>query len=1223
MAWTKQQENAINARGSSVIVSAAAGSGKTSVLTERLAKLISDPSSGIRADRMVVVTFTNDAASELKKRLDANLRALINEDPFNRHLLKQQTLLQNAKISTINSFCFELIRDNITDQGITSGFSILDESETKILKMQAMEELLDYYSENDYDKISFMYDRFCIKNEKSLIEVIQLADNFLASVALRDKWFEKAEREYSKKFEDSIYFDFLMAHIMKKLEKSLRLAGDCLKMINGIFPDIEGYAQAKKSMAIAEDDYCRISELDEILKGGRFPTEDECSGLLNFPDLPRITAKTPCNARLREVYKEKRKRMKKTAGEAAAMLKNIEGDFEESREVTSVLIGLLKKYQEIIWSRKCEKNAISFDDGERLALEILAKTDENGRIIQSETAVRTAEYYDIIMIDEYQDSNNKQDLIFKLISKNFKHSADGIPMYGDNAFLVGDVKQSIYRFRLANPKNFITTLKNSEIYSEESSCPNKAIFLNRNFRSSEIVIDSVNFIFGQIMTEQCGDIDYNENEMLYFGAKDYEPFGEECLTHISFINTDSDEDSEENDGKNSSKNIFRKENPEAVYTAGKIAGMIKNGTPVIGKGGEKRPCRPSDFCILVRANDYINVYAEELNKRGIPAKGSGEKGYLKSREIALLIDLLRIINNPLLDISMMAVMTSPMYMFSIQEMAFVKSFDNSRPIYSVIMEIANGGYGELCDMFFTERCRDFLNTLDSFRLDAVTMTIGELIGTIYDTTDFISVMQLYSDGEKKRANLRLLIQYAQNYENSAAAEGLGGLGGFLRHIDRVMENGDFTQGKSSAASGDYVSIQTHHGSKGLEYPFVFLAETSHEFMYDSKAVMCSDDGRIGYRLYDPKLLRKYRTFQQTMLSEEEKSNTKSEEMRLMYVAMTRAKQKLFINLKFGEKNRKSIAEKLERCVLCGGDISDEVKGAECFADWIWLSLIKAEGFSEIADRLELYNSEEAPAIPENSKRIFEFEFGEVSDTDIEHDEITVPESAPDPEICREINELINSEYDSSLSELPAKLSVTQITKKFEKEEEFDFRLKRPKFITSASRLTGAERGTAIHTFFQYCDFDKARKDAGAEIFRMIEMGYINQAQADSIDKRNVAAFFESDLYSRIMSAKNLWREKKFMVAVAQLDIENEIMERLKKSDGMIKGIVDLMFEEDDEIVIVDYKSDHGISAEKLAERYSVQLRLYKSAIELTERKKVKEAFLYSFELRRSIPIKLS
>ncbi|MCM1270382.1 MAG: helicase-exonuclease AddAB subunit AddA [Ruminococcus flavefaciens] len=1227
MAWTQQQENAINARGSSVIVSAAAGSGKTSVLTERLAKLISDPDSGIRADRMVVVTFTNDAASEMKKRLDMNLRAMINEDPFNRHLLKQHTLLQNAKISTINSFCFELIRDNITDQGITSGFAILDESESKILKAQAMEELFDYYSENDYEKISFLYDRFCIKNERSLIEVIQLADNFLASVALREKWFEKAESEYNKKLSDSVYFDFLMGYVAKKLEKALCLADECLDMIKDIFPDIEGYAQAKKSFAIAEDDCDRISELFGIIKSGRFPSDDENERLLNFSDLPRVTAKTPCNAKLRDVYKAKRTKMKKTACESVSILKNVEGDFEESREVTSVLIEILKKYQEIIWSRKCEKNAISFDDGERLALEILAETDESERIIQSETAVRTAEYYDIIMIDEYQDSNNKQDLIFKLISKNYKHDSNGEPMYGDNAFLVGDVKQSIYRFRLANPRNFISTLKSSEPYSEESSCPNKAIFLNRNFRSSKMVIDSVNFIFSQIMTEQCGDIDYNENEMLYFGAKDYEPYNNECRTHISFINTDLDEisdDSSENEKKTSQQNIFQKKNPEAVYTAGKIAEMIKSGVPVITAGGKKRPCRPSDFCILVRANDYINVYAEELNKRGIPAKGSGEKGYLKSREIALLIDLLRIINNPLLDISMMAVMTSPMYMFSIQEMAFIKSLDNSRPIYSVLLEISQGEYSELCDMFFIERCKDFLSAVDSFRLDSVTMTIGELIGAIYDTTDFISVMQLYSDGEKKRANLRLLIQYAQNYENSAAAEGLGGLGGFLRHIDRVMENGDFSQGKTSAASGDYVSIQTHHGSKGLEYPFVFLAETSHEFMYDSKSVMCSDDGRIGYRLYDPKLLRKYKTFQQTMLSEEEKNNTKSEEMRLMYVAMTRAKQKLFINLKFGEKNRKSIKSNLEQCILCHGDISDAVKEAECFADWIWLSLIKADGFAEAAERLDLCSSEEISAVSENSESIFEFEFNEVKDTFIEESELIEAEAESDPKICRDINEMIHSDYDSSLSELPAKLSVTQITKKFEneKEEQFDFRLKRPKFLTSASRLTGAERGTAIHTFFQYCDFDNAKEDPEYEIVHMTEMGYINQAQADSINIKNVAAFFDSELYLRMISAKNVWREKKFMVAVAQLEIENELMELLKKSDGMIKGIVDLMFEEEDGIVIVDYKSDHGVSAERLAERYNVQLRLYKSAIEITAKKRVKEAFLYSFELRKVIPIKL-
>lgn len=918
MAWTQQQLDAINSRGSSVIVPAAAGSGKTAVLTERLSQLIADPDSGVRADRMIVVTFTNDAASELKKRLNSKLRALISAAPDDPYLLKQQVLLQNAKISTINSFCFELLRDNITDQGITSGFSVLDESDHRVLRAQAMEELINYFSKNEYDAISYLYDRFCIKNEQRLIEVIELADNFLASAALRDKWLDSAVSGYDTDFFSSIYFKALCDSVIEKLETALSLAESSCSMVRMIFAESLDTTAFGNSMKLAEDDCERIEKILAVFRGGRLPDENEAAELPCFGELIKV-GKTKHDKLLREKYKKRRDKMKKLVISVFDSIRSAESDYAESGDVTRLLVRMIHKYHEIIWEKKCARNAISFDDGERLALELLADIDENGHIIQSETAKRTAEYYDIIMIDEYQDSNNKEDLIFKLISRNYKHDSAGEPMYGDNVFLVGDVKQSIYGFRLANPKNFIKTQRSSVPYDAESNAPNKYIVLNKNFRSSKPVIDFVNYVFGQIMTEKCGGVDYTDDEKLYFGAVEYEGKEAAFQTVLNFIDDDPDETEVLLPGK------FRKKtNKEAVRTAAQIARMLSDGTPVINKDGTQRTCKPSDFCILVRNNSYINVYAEELSKLGIPVKGSEESGYLKSREIAVLIDLLRIISNPLLDVPMAAVMTSPMYMFTIADIARIKSLDREKPLFSVMKNLADGAYEGYSDMLLAGRCRDFLESIDSFRLSSVTMTLGELIASIYDTTDFISVMQLYSDGDKKRANLRALIQYAKGYEEATAFEGSGGLGGFLRHIDRVIQNGDYAQGKVSASSGDYVVIQTFHASKGLEYPFVWIAETSCGFKYDSKIVMCSDDGRIGYVLYDPAIYRKYKTFQQIMLTEEMKRTTRSEEMRLLYVGLTRAKQKLFIDLKCGEKAMKKVMQHIDTLTLSGGDISEIV-----------------------------------------------------------------------------------------------------------------------------------------------------------------------------------------------------------------------------------------------------------------------------------------------------------
>ena len=1210
MAWTGQQQEAIDARNTSLIVSAAAGSGKTAVLTERLAQLIADKNSGVRADRIVVVTFTNDAAAELKKRLENKIRALINEHPKDRHLLKQQILLQNAKISTINSFCFDLIRDNIGENGITSSFGVLDDIDNKVLRSKALEELINYLSENEYDKISFLFDRFCIKDEKRLTEVIERADNFLSSVALRDKWLEKAVEMYSCEFESSEYYKRLVENLRIYVEKALKAADENLGMIREIFPDMSA-AAAEKSSAQAEEDYDTVLGLLAVLKSGRLPSEEEAS--LVFSDLVRI-GKTEHNKSLRELYKKKRDYIKKTAAKVANSIIAVESDYNECGEVTKVLVEVLKKYHEILWEKKCEKNALSFDDGERIALEMLVSVDDDGRIMQSEVAQRISEYFDIIMIDEYQDSNNKQDLIFKLISKNYKLDENGEPLYGDNVFLVGDVKQSIYRFRLANPKNFIRTLRHSDRYSRESTSKNQYIMLNRNFRSSEKVIGFVNDLFSQIMSESCGDIEYSQDEMLYFGAQQYSDCqSNECLTHFAFINDDAEEDDEDEEK-------LQDINNEVVYTASKISEMLKNGAEVVEKDGKKRSCRPSDFCILVRNNAYINIYVDELNRIGIPAKGNEETGYLKSREIAVLIDLLRIISNPLQDISMAAVMTSPMYMFSITDMAVIKSFDRQRALFPIIRGLADGGYPECTDMFLRERCADFLESIDSFRLDSVTMTIGELISEIYDSTDFISVMQLYDDGEKKRANLRALILYAENYESMAAHDGSGGLSGFLRHIDRVMENGDYAQGKVSASSGETVSVQTMHRSKGLEYPFVFIAETSVKFKFDSKPVMFSPDGRIGYVLYDPNIYRKYKTFQQTMLASEEERDTRSEEMRLLYVGLTRAQQKLFINLKCGEKALKRAGGLIENCVLHNGDISEVVSEAKSFSDWLWLGIIRDPSFANIAKQLGI-DADEQLKVSGGTQTLWDHEIVREISREKNEGSDSVQEESPDEAIVSRLNDIISYNYDRTLSEMPAKLSVTQITKKLkDSDEAFDFKLKRPRFKSESTALTGAERGTAIHTFFQYCDFDRAVSDVKSEIDEVTKKGYISAAEAGSIDIENAAAFFMSGLYKRICGSLNYVREKKFMVAVRELALEDEMIGKLKNSDGMIKGIIDLMFEEKDGIVIVDYKSDRGISLQKLKERYSTQLKLYKAAVELTTGKKVKEAMLYSFELRDHIKV---
>lgn len=1209
--YTQQQQNAIDARDTSVIVSAAAGSGKTAVLTERLADILADPTANVKADRIVVVTFATDAAAEMKSRLDSKLTKLINEYPDNKYLLEQQVLLQNAKISTINSFCFDLLRDNISEYDITSGFSVLSESDEKVIKSQAMDELFDFYSHEDYDTISTLYDWFCFKDKKNLVEIIRKTDEFLESVAVDEYWLDKAIAEYKKDFADSVYYNSLFEYISREAQSFLRKFEKNALKISNIFDRTE---DAENHLIQVEIDKSRIRKLINSAENKHLPDSEEIREFAITDKIVPVKKNAVYDKDLRKAYGDCRNDMKKNYNAFLNGLAMVYDNFEETGRVVELLVKVVRKYREIIMQKKFSKNALSFDDGERLALNLLIDYDENGNIIPSETAHNIAESYDIIMIDEYQDSSNRQDLIFKLISHNYKFDENGNPLYGDNVFLVGDVKQSIYRFRLANPKNFISTMKNSVPYSTDSDAKNQSIFLNKNFRSSPEVIGFINFVFTEIMSEKCGEIDYNNDEKLYFGAEQYiKPHGDNRLTHFMLIDTDN-EVSDDNYGE-----VVK--NPEAEATAEKIAEMLAEGIPVIDSNGNSAECRPSDFCILVRNNYCMKDYISALADRNISAKGSDEKGYLKSQEIVILLDLLRVIANPLQDVPIATVMLSPMYAFTIENLAYIKSFDRKKLIYQILIEVADNAISDFDDEL-AGKCRDFLKSIEKFRLNAVTMTTGELINSIYDTTDFISVMQIHKDGDKKRANLRMLIQYAQDYESFAAADGRGGLTGFLRHIDRISKEGsDYQQGKSSASSGDYVRIMTFHKSKGLEYPFVFICETDSAFKtgkIDKSNIMFNDDGRVGCILFNKEIMKRYKTFQYKMMHDEAVADLLSEEMRLLYVGMTRAKQRLFINLRCGEKQLERVHELINECILNGSEIKNSVAKAKKFSDWLWLCLMMHSDFPAISQLIGIDTEDCGFPAYDISEHLFDYEFVAYTDTEKKISDKKFIQAEVNDEIVARIQTIINTDYDRTLSQTSAKLSVTQISKKLGKTEEFDFHLQRPKFISETRKMTGAERGTAIHTFFQYCDFDKAIADVTAEIEHLVGLGFLTKAQAECVVPAKVMAFFESELYRRIRSAKKYERERKFTVTSAHLKANNPELENLKDSDNMIKGIVDIMFEENDGLVVVDYKTDRGISADGLRERYEKQLQIYKSAVELITGKKVKELIIYSIELEKTI-----
>ena len=1196
--WTAEQEAAISARGVSIIVSAAAGSGKTSVLVERLIRLLADTENRMSVEELAVVTFTKDAAAEMKQRLTSALSALIESDPDNQWLCRQQMLLQNARISTIHSFCFDLIRDNIQQLDISSGFRIIEETEERLINSKAVSDVLEAWYEDYPDEVRYLYDCFCHKNDSELEKILLTLHGFMCSIPFGQRWLKKTVASFEcDKFEKIALFKSYMDYLSARAGRACTFASKALEIC-------EKTGKVKQT-ELLEGEYLAIKKIYDILKSNdksvgekAIMLEAPVFGTLSFgkkggefaEEIERIQA-----------YREKYKKIcAEFSGRSFDLLRNFESDIKVHRKASDILCRMTEALNEQINAAKTEKNCIGFSDAERLAVELLAEVDENGEIHKTELARELSEYYKIIMIDEFQDTNNNQNLIFRLLSHN--GTAD---RNGDNLFVVGDVKQAIYRFRQANPANFIETMEQSVEYEGEATRENACIRLNRNFRSSKEVISFVNYVFSLIMSERTGEINYNENEMLIQGAS----FADTVKTPtIALIEAESDNSI----------------NYEAVYTARKIAQMLDEKYPVCNRDGKTvRPCTKRDFCILMRGNKNAAVFKNELAKLGISAFSEEEKGYLKSREISVLMNLLRVVDNPLLDTAIASVMLSPMFMLDADELTRIRLVNPKGHLYDALCRAVGESYEEtdegfvktepMIDGALFEKAKYVFTTINELRMYSACSGPEEIIRRIYDSIDFMSVMQIYKDSEKKKANLRALLEYARIYEEGSNQ----GVSGFVRFIDRIMETkGDFSGGATVASSEDAVSIKTMHKSKGLEFPFVFIVGTHTRFNRQDELgkLQLNYEYGIGFRLQDRRSCEKFVTLPFEAINRMNITNSVSEEMRLLYVAMTRAKDRLFITMNISKTDKKLIAEYAES-IKSSGTITPELAGSvKAMNGWLLMCLcMHKDGgvLREIGGVYDTFNSDGDFNIE------FEHYTAEDGDFKLEGKQPHNESASPDPSVTSELKRRFAFAYDYRLSSLQAKVSVSDIAKA---DEDFEAALKKPKFLENKRRLSGAEKGTALHTFMQYASLKKLESDISGEIKRLIAAGVLTQEQAESIDMGKVNAFINSRLYGRILNAQKVLREKKFMVRIADLGSSDDFISQYADTDTMLQGVADMVIEEPDGLVLIDYKTDYTESADKLIEEYSKQLYLYRLALELIEGKPVKHSMIYSFSLGHEVEV---
>lgn len=1192
MQWTDEQLGAIETTDKGVIVSAAAGSGKTAVLVERIIRLLSDEEKSIPADTLVAVTFTNDAAAQMREKISLALEKRIAQEPDNEWLLSQQLKLPFAKITTINAFCYDIVKSNSDKFDIQSGVKIIDDNDLALLKQEALDNAFEIMCRDYPEEFAFAYECTCSKSDLNLRTAVLDLSEFKRSVPFPETWVEKCRKMYLS--------DAVAVKTAEHLSESEKILFDeCADILKRMLAAIETISEddevcedkALKSIEeIYSDDLNKLDNYKEV--SGKYKTFQMKSYLKT---LDKYEAELEF---IRSCHDEFKKAFSSLAEmNTAVNTQQISSDNTLSEKLFTALNSLSEIFDSELWQLKLERNAIEYSDNEIMAVRLLAKETKDG-FEPSDYALELQKQgvHRLILLDEYQDVNNLQDIIFKCLSIDGNND-----VVGRNEFVVGDIKQSIYRFRLTNPQIMMRARKNASLPENAENL--KEILLSRNFRSRQNVVDFTNFCFKLLMSEGCGEIEYNDKEKLVFSAL----YNDRAETTEIILADDLEYDKKD------------RIPGEYLACASRIREMLDKKALVFENGVE-RECIPSDFCILTRKNSSQKYAAKALEACGLTTAIESENAYLKSREVSLLINMLKIIDLPTNDIAMASVLMSEIFMLSEDDMAQLRllNMSGSMNFYMIMLNVAypsersSEDFSEISDAAFGERIRNIVDIIRQLRVYASYMTIDKLITKIFDLTDYFSVASTFENASQKRANLRLLQSYAYSYENSVG----GGLSGFIRYINSIYDNkNDLPQAVVIKENENAVSVKTIHKSKGLEYPFVFICDLSSNFNTDNQAQMLIDENLgVAFKIRDIKTRTKLTTEHFKLVRRKNTEEAKSESMRLLYVALTRAKEKLFIcfsNDKNYQRDLKAATAVAQSLNESGSFDSRKVSACGNMRQWLMAALMRHKDCSELmcGNMLEPVTS--------CAKIECLYKANKFEETPMEKE---CAELYCNEDKLAKLKEVIGREYNNKYSLMTSKLTVTEIAK--DNSEEHAFYPQLPAFSDEISKMSAAEKGTAAHDFMQYCDFAKAEENINGEVKRLVLAKKLSNAQGECINTDSVKSFFESDLYNRLKSALSVEREKQFFAKIGDLPIENDIVSMYNNTDGMLQGVADCIFEESDGYVIIDYKTDKVTAADALVERYTLQLKLYAAAFNLLLDKPVKQAFIYSFVLKEIISVEI-
>ncbi|MGH4139672.1 helicase-exonuclease AddAB subunit AddA [Clostridium sp.] len=1316
VSWTEDQQKAILTRDCNILVAAAAGSGKTAVLVERIIKIVTDEDRPTDIDKLLVVTFTNAAASEMRERIAAAISKELHKNPQSKLLQRQLTLLNKSSITTIHSFCLEVIRSNFHVVDLDPNFRIADATEAVLLKQEALEELFEEryvtiaeqqilkegesHTEsasileptetttfNNPENSSFLNLVEAYSNNKEdlgLQGIVLSLYNFSMSSTDPTKWLLQAAEDFNIKdgynLSDTPWAMVLMEDtkiellgIEKVMIKALRIIeeNEAITVYNDVF----------------KEDLASIADLISAAKNS-FKNLTDTIELLSFPKLPTIRG---CKDKekqkaVQDIRNKVKKQLLELQGQIVAAnsetaIEDIKKLYPLMLELSQLVIDLQEKYKQ----KKKERSIIDFNDFEHYCLHILMQKNEQGEVVLDEqgkpepssVAIQLRNKYEEILIDEYQDSNMVQETLLNIISRE----KIGAP----NVFMVGDVKQSIYRFRQARPELFLGKYSS---YSKEEGAKTRKITLYKNFRSREPVINAVNYIFKGIMCKNIGDLDYTDEEALNLGAyfedlKDEGVVGGPVELHliekeaVDITQENSDAQEESQFGSSENEDLSKSaedETPtniqlEARIVAKRIKELMlhndENAFKIYDKNiKEYRFVDYKDIVILLRAtSNWAPSFLEELKIEGIPVYADTGTGYFNTVEIQIVMSLLQIIDNPRQDIPMLSVLRSPIggvtseelvdIRIGQREITFYEAMVNFLPSEEAVQDknskeselVKSEAKASVTQASVTQKLTKFLKRLDHWRRICKYMPIDEFIWYLYTDTGYYGYIGAMPGGMQRQANLRVLFQRAKQYEETSYK----GLFNFINFINKLkVSSGDMGSAKTLGENENVVRIMSIHKSKGLEFPVVFLSGTGKNFnlMDINKSILFHHELGYGPDYVDPIRRISYPTVLKQALRKKIKIESLSEEMRVLYVAFTRAKEKLIItgSMKNIEKNIARMSSSLEESTEKLGEY--EILKAKSYLDWIVPSVIRHEDGKKLRELIGI-EDDNVNLLHHPSSWQVRFwnrddivksqEIEEETLVSTEEKLLNLQEKITDDQNVEEIDKRLGFKYKYEMStKMPTVLTVTELKRKFNVEltqgdSETMYMPKlisKPKFLEKTKGLTPAEKGTAMHAVVQRLDLSKVenKDEIDAQIQIYVEKLLLSDEEGKAVRAAKIVKLFKTELGQRMVKAyglNNLKREVPFHMEISSSEIyKNLPIDIYGEEKIMLQGIIDCYFEEDGEITLVDYKTDSVKNGEvsALVEKYRSQLDYYARALETTLQKKVKERYLYLFSIDEAVKV---